>query len=53
MKIIENNWSNLMHWLENDCDSQNKYKLILKEKEIYDKLVAENNNQINTLSQKK
>ena len=38
--------------VKNDYDSKYNYKLILKEKKIYDKLVAERNNELNTLSQK-
>ena len=41
------NWLNLMHYFKKDYDTENK--LILEEKEIYDKLVAETNNEINTL----
>ena len=38
--------------VRNDYDNKDNYKLILKEKKIYDKLVAERNNELNTLSQK-
>ena len=41
-----------MHLSKYDCDSENTYKLLLKEKEICDKFVAERNNEINNWSQK-
>ena len=38
--------------VKNDYDSKDNYILILIEKKIYGKLVAERNNELNTLSQK-
>ena len=45
-----NNCLNIMHLLKNDYDTENK--LLLKEKERYDKIIAEMNNEINTLNNK-
>ena len=45
-----NNWLNLMCLLKKYQGTGNK--LLLKEKEIFDKIVAERNNEINTLSDK-
>ena len=45
---MENNWLNLMHLLKKDYDTENT--LLLKEKEIYNKMVAERNNEVNTLN---
>ena len=48
---MENNWLNLMHLLKkNDYNTENK--LLSKEIEIYDKIVAEGNNEIKTLNSK-
>ena len=41
-----------MDLLKNDYGIENKNKLLLKEREIHDKLVAEKNNEISTLNQK-
>ena len=47
---MENKWLNLMLLLKNDYDIENK--LLMKEKELYDKFVTETNNESNTLSSK-
>ena len=54
MKILENNWLNLMYLLKNDFDTEDKLflKKYMQEKEIYDKILAEKNNEKNTLSYK-
>ena len=46
---MENNWLNLMHLLQKWITEN---KLHLQEKELYDKFVAERNNEINTLNNK-
>ena len=38
---MKNNWFNLMCLVKNDYDSEDKHKLILKEKEMYDKCIKE------------
>ena len=38
---MKNNWFNLMCLVKNDYDSENNHKLILKEKEMYDKCIKE------------
>ena len=45
---MENNLLNLMHLLKNNYDTEKKSPL--KEKEIYDKIDAERNNEIYTLN---
>ena len=54
MKILENNWLNLMYLLKNDFDTEDKLflKKYMQKKEIYDKILAEKNNEKNTLSNK-
>ena len=48
---MENNWLNLMHlFKKNAYDTENK--LVFKDKEIYDKIVTQRNNEINTLNNK-
>ena len=43
-----NNWLNLMHLFKTNHDTENK--LLLTEKGIYDKIVAERKNEINILN---
>ena len=54
MKILENNWLNLMYLLKNDFDTEDKLflKKYMQKKEIYDKILAEKKNEKNTLSYK-
>ena len=47
---MENNWSIQCTCQRYDHDTENK--LLLKEKETYEKVVAERNNEISTLNKK-